>query len=174
MVDTGRGVGDEDDHVRHSHRRPLLAREVERPRCVEQVDLVVVPLEGGERQYLRATCRLLLGLVIADGVLRLDAAHAIQDAGTVEHRLGQHGLPRAAGAHERHIADAFCRVRLHRHPFVQLGSTRSMPPGVFNRYGGRSSGDYRHTSPRPSPRLLRTPWRDCVIAETTPRWRSPA
>ena len=89
----GRGVDHEDHHVGHGHRRPLLPGEVERSRSVEQVDLVLVPLEGREREHLRTAGGLLLRLVVTDGVLRLDAPHAIQNTGPVEHRLGQHGLP---------------------------------------------------------------------------------
>src|SRR4029453_1979587 len=81
-----------------------------------EVDLVVAPLEGGDRQRQRDAPLVLLGVVGAHGRAVLDPAQSGGGAGAVEQGLGEAGLPRAAVPDQGDVADVVGRKPLHQAP----------------------------------------------------------
>ena len=114
VVEAAGGVDHEDHQVGGGNGAHGLPGEVEGARGVEQVDLVALPLEHGQRRRQGVTGGLLLGLVVADGGPVLDATDPWHGPGPVQHRLRQRGLARAGRTHQRDVPDAVRRERLHR------------------------------------------------------------
>ena len=110
------GADDEHGEVGDPQRHRHLAEEVRVARGVDQVDLVVAPLERCDGQRQGDAPPLLLGVEVACGRAVLDAAHAPDGAGPVEQGLGQARLARPAVPHQGDVADLTRRVPLHQAP----------------------------------------------------------
>ena len=79
----------DDRCIRRAHRSLNVAEEVRVARRVDDVDLVVFPLERCKRQRHGDLLRDLVGVEVADGVPFLDATGAIDGAGGEQERFGQ-------------------------------------------------------------------------------------
>ena len=120
-------VDHEHGEVSSCHGPHRLTGEVKGARCVQQVDLVVVPFEGGQGSGQRMADLLLLRLVVAHRRPVLDPSHTGHRSGPVEHRLGQGRLPRSGRPHEDHVADAIRLEGLHGTPPPPAGRSPSPP-----------------------------------------------
>ncbi len=101
----------EHGEVSDAERGHHLADVIREAGGVDQVDLVVPPLELRQRQGHAHALVLLLGIVVHDPADPADGPR------TQQHGLGQRGLPRAAMTDQSHIADLRGRVALHEtHP----------------------------------------------------------
>ena len=107
---------DEDGEVAHAQRRDHVTDEVGVSRRVDEIDLVVFPLERRHRQRQRQPAPLLFGVVVAYGGPLIDAAHASGDPGAMQQGLGQRRLAGAAVADKHHVADVRRRIALHHRP----------------------------------------------------------
>jgi len=72
-LETFDGAHDDDRSVGRAHRRLCIAEEVRVAGRVDEVDLVVEPLERREREVDRDLFRDLVGVEVADGVSIFDA-----------------------------------------------------------------------------------------------------
>ena len=96
-----------------------LAHEVHVAGRVDDVDLVVFPLEGEQRDVQAELALMLVGVPVADGRAVLDLAHAGRGAGGEQHRLGQRCLAGAAVAGQSDVTNLIGRVVLHnRYPLL--------------------------------------------------------
>ena len=113
--------------VGHPQRGRDVADEVGVARRVDEVDLVVAPLERCQRQRQGDAAALLLGVVVAHRRAVLDPSEAVDGAGAVQQRLGQACLARAAVTHECDVADLVGRIPLHQDPLCprDIGAVRA-------------------------------------------------
>ena len=102
----------EDGQVGHAQRRVDVADEVRVPGAVDEVDLVVLPLERRERERQGQPALLLLGVEVGDRRSVLDPADPSDGAGAVQQRLGQGRLARSAVAHQGDVSDLLRRKAL--------------------------------------------------------------
>ena len=96
-LDPGHGAQHQHRPVEHAQRPLDLDREVDVARGVDDVDLMVVPVDVGRRRGDRdAALALELERVHggADAVAAVDLVHAVDAAGVVEDPLGEGRLPR--------------------------------------------------------------------------------
>ena len=107
--------GDHDDRqIGRSQPGLRVADEVRVAGRVEQVDLVVLPLERRKGERDRDPLGNLVGIEVADGVAVLDAAHAIDGAGGEQECFGERRFPGTAVADEHDVADPVGGIGLHR------------------------------------------------------------
>ena len=107
---------DEDGEVGDAQRGGDVADEVGVARRVDDVDLVALVLERGDRQRHRDAAAGLFGVEVGDGVAVLDLPEPGDRARHEEQRLGERGLPGAAVADQRDVADLLRRKRLQTVP----------------------------------------------------------
>ena len=107
------GADHENRQVSHSECGVHVADEVRVARAVDEVDLVVLPFEGRQRQRQRKVALLFLGIEVAHGRAVFDTSHAGDSAGLVEQSLGQAGLSGSAVSDQCDVADLFRRKALH-------------------------------------------------------------
>ena len=107
---------DEEREIGRVERRGHVADEVRVARRVEQVDLVAVGGERGERERHRDAPALLLGIEVADRGAVLDLAEPVDGAGGEDEGLGERGLTGAAVPHQGDVADLGRREGLHPNP----------------------------------------------------------
>jgi hypothetical protein len=103
-----------------------VAHEVGVARRVDEVDLVVAPLERSHRQRQGDAALVLLGVEVAHRRPVLDATHAGDGTGPVQEGLCQARLARSAVPDQGDVADLTSRVPLHQ-----------APPSVDGRRSGR-------------------------------------
>ena len=82
-----------------------VAREVEKARAVEHVDLAAAEVDRRDAGRDRDLALDLFGIVITDGVAVGRLALAVDRARHIQHALGECGLTAAAMAEQAHIAD---------------------------------------------------------------------
>jgi hypothetical protein len=104
------GRDHEQDRVHRPERRADVADEVGVSRGVEDVELGVAPLDGGERQGDADLTLDLLGLEVADGVPVLDGSHPSGGSSQEDQCLCEGCLATAAVADEKYVADVGCFV----------------------------------------------------------------
>jgi hypothetical protein len=110
----GDGIDDDDRRLDDAKRRARVRQEVAHPGRVDEVDLVLVPLEAGERGGEGVLAGDGLVVEVGDGRALVHLAESIHGRGVEQERRGQLRLARAAVTHERHVPDA-CRVEdLHK------------------------------------------------------------
>ena len=80
---------------------------------VDQVDLAVLPPEGGEAGGDRHLARLLVGRGIRHRAAVGDGAEPVDRAPLEQQRLVQRGLAAPPVAHQGHVADPLCTVVRH-------------------------------------------------------------
>ena len=84
---------DEHGEIRDPQCRQRLTLEVGVPRRVDEVDLVVFPLDRRQGERQRDRPFLLLGVEVAHGGAVFDPAHTTDGARFEEQSFGQGGLP---------------------------------------------------------------------------------
>jgi len=107
------GRDDEQTGVRRPDGRLDVTDEVGVPGGVEEVDLHVSPLHGGEGQGDADAPAHLLRLEVGDGVPVLDLSHPGGGPGGEQEGLRQGGLPRTAVTDQEDVADVRGVVGLH-------------------------------------------------------------
>jgi hypothetical protein len=103
----------EDGKVHHPERCLRLTDEVGVAGDVDEVDLVAVPLDGGQRQRDRQALLDLLGLEVADGVAVLDPPHPRRGSGEEHEGLSERGFARPLMPEQADVAYRFRRIRFH-------------------------------------------------------------
>ncbi len=121
-LDAVDGADHEHGEVGDAQRGGHVAHEVGVAGRVDEVDLVVTPLERGDRQRQRDAPLVLLGVVVAHRRAVLDPAEAVDGACPVQERLRQAGLARPAVADKGDIADVIGREPLHQAPPSVVGA----------------------------------------------------
>ena len=120
--------------VGHPQRGMDVADEVGVARGVDEVDLVALPLERGQRQRQAQVPLLLLGLEVTHRGAVLDATRSGDRSRSEQERLSERGLARSGVPDKRHIADLGRRIGLQRTP------SRWRPEPHPSRSGQRSCG----------------------------------
>src|SRR5690606_9799319 len=115
-LDAGRRVQEDERQVGDAHRAADLTDEVGVAGGVEQVDLVVAPLDRYQAGADGDAPLDLIGVPVGDRVSLLDAAQAGGGMGEEGHGLGQRRLPGTAVREEADVPDAVYRVRFHGFP----------------------------------------------------------
>ncbi len=110
----GGGADDDDRSLGDRQRARDLGGEVEETGGVEQVDLVIIVLDRGDRQVDRDLPLLLLGLEVESGGAGVGRPHAADGAGDEQHGLGQRGLALVGVAEDGDVADPVGPVPRHR------------------------------------------------------------
>ena len=104
-------------HDQGAVRRPdageRLAREIEIPGGVDEVDLRVHPLGDAEGEVDGILAFDLVGGVVGEGGPLLDGPVALARAGHEREGVNQGGLAARAVAHHGHVADLRCLVHAH-------------------------------------------------------------
>ncbi len=80
---------------------------------VDEVDLVVIPLERSHRQRHRHAALVLFGVVVEQRRAVIDASLPVDCAGAIEQRFGEGRLARPVVADEDDVANLLRRVDLH-------------------------------------------------------------
>ena len=93
VVHPTRGVDHEHQQVGYLEGSVQFAGIVGGAGCVDQVDLVAVPVEAGQSQRLAVGGGLFLGAEVAHRGALLHSARTVDDASPVQQRLSQRGLP---------------------------------------------------------------------------------
>ena len=109
----GDGVHDHQRGIRDAQRRARVAQEIRHPRRVDEVDLVLVPLDVGEAAGEGVLAGDFFFVVIGDGRPVVHAAEAVDGAGVEEQRGNQLRLPGAAMTDQGDISDVGSIVDLH-------------------------------------------------------------
>ena len=104
-LDAHHGVDDEDGGLAHAQRAERVGDERGLAGRVDQVDLDVAPLEGGQRRRDRHPARLLVLVGVRDGRAVGHVAEAGDRPRLEQERLVQRGLAAATVADERHVAN---------------------------------------------------------------------
>ena len=122
------GHGAEDQHgaVEHAQRPLDLDREVHVARGVDDVDLVVVPLDGGGRRGDRDPPLALQLHVVHHRALTLDLLDHVGAAGVIQDPLGQRGLARVDVGRDADIA--YVAKVFHGRVFTQASIQRVERP----------------------------------------------
>ena len=114
-------AGDDHQHrVRGPHGFHHAALKVEKAGGVQQVDLLIFPLQGRHGGGDGGLAADLLGVVVADGVAVAHFAPPVGGAGKIEHGLRQGGLSRPAVPGYRQVDDMVRLILVH---------CRLLPPG---------------------------------------------
>jgi len=100
------GIHDNDGGLRHTKRGPRVGQKVAHARRVNQVDLLFVPFEVGERRGQRVPARDRFIVEVSDRRAFIDFAEPVHGAGIEQRRGNQLRLARAAVPDDRHIPDA--------------------------------------------------------------------
>jgi hypothetical protein len=103
-------VDDEDGRLADAQGPERVGDEAGLAGSVEEVDLAVLPLEGGEGGRDGHLALLLVGLGVGGGRALLDGAEPVDRAGLEQERLVQGRLPAPAVTDQGDIADAICTV----------------------------------------------------------------
>ena len=90
-----------------------LADEVGVPGNVDEVDLVIRPLDGGQGERDRDGFLHLFRLEVADGVAVFDATQAGRRPREEDEGLRQRGLAGSLVPEKAHVADRVWRIRFH-------------------------------------------------------------
>ncbi len=133
---------DEDDQVRHPEGCVNLAGVVGVAGCVDEVELVSVPLHGGQGERQGEALLLLLRLEVACGVAVLDPPHPGEHPRPEEQRLDERGLAGAAVADESDVPDLLRCDLVHcgRNPLVlDLSCAGPVVPGYVSALGWAQS-----------------------------------
>ena len=132
--DAGDGVDDHERGVGDAQRRARIAQEIRHPRRVDEVDLVLVPLDVGEAAGERVLPGDFLFVVIRDRRPVVHTAESVDRAGVEEQRGDQLRLAGAAMTDEGDISDVGSIVDLHvGNPPVSV-SCSSWPAVSFSAY----------------------------------------
>ena len=99
------GGADDDGGVGHPQGLHDLAGEVKIARCVQDIDLAALVLNGGHRSGQRNLTANLLGIEITDGISVGHLAQAVGPAGGIQHTLGQGSLSVSAVAQQTDVTD---------------------------------------------------------------------
>ncbi len=118
--------------TRHNDRRAACTQrlgylpfEIIETGHVDQVDLDVLPGDGGNGERDAHLARDLLFVKVGDGRAVLHLAHSLDDAAVEQHRFKECGLAFAAVPDDGHVADIFCRNAHILSPYQKL-----QPPGI--------------------------------------------
>ena len=103
------GARHDDGGAAGTQRLGNFAFKVIEPGHVDEVDLDVLPGDGGDGEGDGHLARDLLFVKVGDGGAVFHFAHALDDAAVEEHRLKQGGLAFAAVPDDGYVADIFCR-----------------------------------------------------------------
>jgi hypothetical protein len=104
-LDAHHRVDDEHRRFGHPEGAERVGDEARIARCVDQVDLPLLPLERGQRRRDRHLARLLVLVGIRDRRSVDNGAKPIDGAGLEQQRLVERGLAATAVADERHVAN---------------------------------------------------------------------
>ena len=85
-------IDDENRAVEHAHAALDLDREVHVPRCVDEVDLAVAPVDPSGGCGNRDPALALLAHPVHDGRAFVDTPDVMLTPGELENALGQRGL----------------------------------------------------------------------------------
>ena len=101
------GVQQQHASIRNAQGGHRFTDQVIEARCIDDVDLVVPPF-GVEHRAVHAAAALVFQVgVVADRVLVLDAAAALDQTRFEEHGFGQRGLAASVGAEQNDVLDVF-------------------------------------------------------------------
>ena len=104
-LDAHHAVDHEHGRLAHAQRAQGVGDEGRLAGRVDQIDLDVAPLEGGQRRGDRHPARLLVLVGVRDGRAVGDRAQPVDGARLEQERLVQRGLAAPAMTDERHVAD---------------------------------------------------------------------
>src|SRR5437016_5041551 len=141
------------------HARQRLAREIEVPRRVDEVELGVEPLGHGEREGDRVFALDFVGGVIGEGGSVFHGPVTLAGTGHEREGIDEGGLTARAVADDRDVADLRRLVHAHRRTLLRQGVREYEPRerGTARRTARRARAPARTgTSPRapdsPDPR----------------------
>jgi len=120
-LDAHHGVDDEDRRLADTQRAEGVGDEARLAGGVDQVDLRVAPVEGGEAGADGHAARLLVVVGVRDRGSVCHRAESGRRAGLEEQGLHQRRLPAASVAHQGHIADPVCGCVRHAGSSSPLG-----------------------------------------------------
>ncbi|MPM79173.1 hypothetical protein SDC9_126206 [bioreactor metagenome] len=109
------GDSADNDHraVGKRHRSGYFAVKVEKSRCVDDVDLRVLPLQRRKSDVDGNAAGNLLGIKVGGRCAVFHFAEAVDQTGIKQHSLGQRGLTLAAMPENANITNVFRGVFLH-------------------------------------------------------------
>ena len=105
-LDAGDSVDDDERAIRDAQRRARVAQEVRHAGRVDEIDLVLVPLDVGEAAGQRVLPRDFLFVVIGDRRPVVHAPEAVHRAGIEQQRRDELRLAGAAVADQGDVSDA--------------------------------------------------------------------
>ena len=112
-LDAGDRVDDDQRGVGDAQRRARIAQEVRHARRVDEVDLVLVPLDVGEAAGEGVLAGDFFFVVVGHRRPVVHAAESVDGAGIEQQRGDELCLAGAAMTDEGDISDAGCVVDLH-------------------------------------------------------------
>ena len=115
-ADAGTVLAGSDDQggIRNPHGGNHLGFKIKEARGIEQVDLALVPFDGGDGGRDRELAADLFGVGIADSVPLRDLADAVGHTGNIEQAFNKRGLAVAAVAHDADITDLVNVISSHK------------------------------------------------------------
>ncbi len=112
-IDAGLGGDDDEDAFRGADALAHPHGEVKQPRAVDEVYLVVLPLQGSHGGGHRDLPANLLLVAVADGVSIGGLSQTVGSPGPVQHRLRQGGLSAPAVAGDGNVSDLIRHILFH-------------------------------------------------------------